>query len=55
MLEARRKNGTKIIEIDPRSDVSAKMADLSLQPKSGTNVAILNGIIHSLNYKKKFS
>ena len=47
-LEARRRNGTKIIEIDARNDVSDKMADLSLQPRSGTNIAILNGIIHLL-------
>lgn len=48
ILEARKRNGTKIIEIDPREDLSSKMADLSLQPKSGTNVAVLNGIIHLL-------
>lgn len=48
VLAARRKNGTKIIEIDPRSDLSSKTADLTLQPRSGTNVAILNGIIHLL-------
>ena len=48
IIEARRKNGTKIIEIDPRDDMSSKMADLTLQPRSGTNVAVLNGIIHLL-------
>lgn len=46
VLSARQRNGTKIIEIDPRSDLSDKMEDLSLQPKSGTNVAILNGLVH---------
>lgn len=48
VLEARRRNGTKIIEIDTRNDLSDKMADLTLQPRSGTNVAVLNGIIHLL-------
>ncbi|OQP05662.1 nitrate reductase [Geobacillus sp. 46C-IIa] len=48
VLDARRKRGTKIVEIDPRLDISQKMADLSLQPKSGTNVAVLNGLIHLL-------
>ncbi|WP_462409619.1 molybdopterin oxidoreductase family protein [Neobacillus sp. Marseille-QA0830] len=48
VLEARRKNGTKIIEIDPRKDISDRFADLSLQPRSGTNVAVANGIIHLL-------
>ncbi|WP_419887069.1 molybdopterin oxidoreductase family protein [Neobacillus niacini] len=48
VLEARKKNGTRIIEIDTRNDISDKMADLSLQPRSGTNVALLNGIIHLL-------
>lgn len=47
-LEAGRKNGTKIIEIDSRNDISDKMADLTLMPRSGTNVAVLNGIIHLL-------
>ncbi|WP_251551429.1 molybdopterin oxidoreductase family protein [Neobacillus muris] len=48
VLEARRKSGSKIIEIDTRNDLSDKMADLALQPRSGTNVAVLNGIIHLL-------
>jgi len=48
VLDARRRNRTKIIEIDTRNDVSDRMADLSLQPRSGTNVAVLNGIIHLL-------
>jgi ferredoxin-nitrate reductase len=47
-LHARELNGTKIIEIDPRNDLSDRMADLTLQVKSGTNVAVLNGIIHLL-------
>ncbi|MBH8605882.1 molybdopterin oxidoreductase family protein [Thermoactinomyces sp. CICC 10522] len=47
-LDARERNGSKIIEIDPRADVSTRFADLRLRPKSGTNVAVLNGIIHLL-------
>lgn len=45
-LEARKRNRTKIIEIDPRNDLSDRMADLALMPRSGTNVAVLNGLIH---------
>lgn len=48
VLEARRRNGIKVIEIDTRNDISDKMADLTLRPRSGTNVALLNGIIHLL-------
>lgn len=47
-LQARQRNGTKIIEIDPRYDMSERMADLDLRPRSGTNVAVLNGLIHLL-------
>lgn len=47
-LNARKRHGTKIIEIDPRNDSSDRMADLALHPRGGTNVAILNGIIHLL-------
>jgi ferredoxin-nitrate reductase len=47
-LQARQRNGSKIIEIDPRNDLSSRMADLALQPRAGTNVALLNGIIHLL-------
>lgn len=48
VLEAKRNNGTKLIVIDPRQTLTQRFADLSLYPKSGTNVALLNGIVHLL-------
>lgn len=45
-LQARKRNGSIIIEIDPRLDLSSRMADLSLRPRPGTNVALLNGILY---------
>lgn len=47
-LQARQRNNGRIIEIDPRFDLSTRFADLVLRPRSGTNVALLNGIIHLL-------
>src|SRR5947209_5988736 len=36
----------KLIVIDPRQSATAKEADLHLAPKVGSNVALLNGILH---------
>src|SRR3954471_8967878 len=36
----------KLIVIDPRQTASAKEADIHLAPRVGTNVALLNGILH---------
>src|SRR4051812_45714428 len=36
----------KLIVIDPRESATAKEADLHLAPKVGSNVALLNGILH---------
>ncbi len=47
-LQSRSRNNGKIIEIDPRMDISTRMANLVLRPRSGTNVALLNGMIHIL-------
>ncbi|MFC4930285.1 molybdopterin oxidoreductase family protein [Massilia sp. GCM10023247] len=38
----------KLIVIDPRKTVTAKEADLHLAPRIGTNVALLNGLLHLL-------
>ena len=41
-----KKNGTKIICADPRYTPTAKQADLYLSMYSGTDVALLNGLMH---------
>ena len=41
-------NPPKLIVIDPRRTATAEKADLHLAPKIGTNVALLNGILHLL-------
>lgn len=49
MLAARQRNGGRIIVVDPRKTPTVRQgADLHLQIKAGTNVALMNGIIHLL-------
>ena len=49
VLDRRRHaNPPKLIVIDPRSTMTAREADLHLAPKIGTNVALLNGLLHLL-------
>ncbi|GAB2899672.1 molybdopterin oxidoreductase family protein [Paralcaligenes sp. KSB-10] len=49
MLAAKRKNGGRIIVADPRKTPSVRQgADLHLQLRVGTNVALMNGIVHLL-------
>jgi len=43
---AKRHRGTKLIVADPRRIDIAKHADLHLQHKPGTDVALLNGLMH---------
>src|SRR5438270_1130963 len=38
----------KLIVIDPRATATAKEADIHIAPRVGTNVALLNGILHML-------
>jgi len=38
----------KLIVVDPRRTMTAKEADLHLAPRIGTNVALLNGLLHLL-------
>jgi sulfite reductase (NADPH) flavoprotein alpha-component len=40
--------GAKLIVVDPRRTATADQADLYLQIKSGTDLALLNGILHLL-------
>lgn len=40
------KKGQKLIVVDPKWTPLVKYADIFLQPKLGTDVALLNGIIH---------
>jgi len=49
MLAAKQKNGGRIIVADPRRTPTVRQgADLHLQLRAGTNVALMNGIIHLL-------
>ena len=41
-------NPPRLIVVDPRRSETAKRADVHLTPRSGTNVALLNGIQHLL-------
>ena len=45
MKQAVRK-GTKLIVVDPRTTELAGMADLHLPLKSGSDIALVNGLIH---------
>ncbi|MDB5594071.1 MAG: Molybdopterin oxidoreductase [Hyphomicrobiales bacterium] len=49
MLAAKQKNGGRIVVADPRKTPTVRQgADLHLQLRAGTNVALMNGIIHLL-------
>lgn len=49
VLDRRRHaNPPKLIVIDPRATSTAREADLHLAPRIGTNVAVLNGLLHLL-------
>lgn len=47
MME-RVKQGAKLIVVDPRRTAAAEKADLFLQIKPGTDLALLNGLLHLL-------
>ncbi len=38
--------GARLLVVDPRRTRLAKLADLHLQPRLGTNVALVNGLLH---------
>ena len=42
------KSGAKLIVVDPRRTATAEKADLFLQIRPGTDIALLNGILHLL-------
>ena len=44
----RQKSGAKLIVVDPRRTATAEKADLFLQLKPGSDLALLNGILHLL-------
>lgn len=43
-----RKQGAKLIVIDPREITLTKYADIWLRPKAGTNVAVINGLMNAV-------
>ena len=47
-MAERLKAGAKLIVVDPRRTTTAEKADLFLQIKPGTDLALLNGILHLL-------
>lgn len=47
-LMDRKSQGAKIIVVDPRRTPTAEKADLFLQIKPGTDLALLNGLLHLL-------
>ena len=42
-IENARKNGAKVVAIDPRRTESAEHADILIQPKPGTDAALALG------------
>ncbi len=47
-LLERKRAGAKLIVVDPRRTATADKADLFLQIRSGTDLALLNGLLHIL-------
>src|ERR1700742_2883402 len=48
LMADRLKAGAKLIVVDPRRTATAERADLFLQIKPGTDLALLNGLLHLL-------
>lgn len=48
ILHSRESKGTQLIVADPRATLPAQMANLHLQLRPGTNIALLNTMIHVL-------
>ncbi|MBV9489813.1 MAG: molybdopterin-dependent oxidoreductase, partial [Verrucomicrobia bacterium] len=46
LLAARKKTGAKLIVVDPRRTATADKADLYLPIEPGTDLALLNGLLH---------
>jgi sulfite reductase (NADPH) flavoprotein alpha-component len=49
----RRRQGAKLIVVDPRRTPTAEKADLFLQVRPGTDLALLNGLLHLLEKNGK--
>ncbi|MFD5793671.1 molybdopterin-dependent oxidoreductase [Streptomyces diastatochromogenes] len=49
MMERVKSAGAKLIVVDPRRTATADKADLFLQIKPGTDLALLNGLLHLLH------
>jgi len=47
-LDALKENGGTLVVIDPRSTATAVRADVHLQPVPGTDLALANGILHTI-------
>lgn len=54
-LMDRVKKGAKLIVVDPRRNTTAEKADLFLQIKAGTDLYLLNGLLHLLVKNKKIN
>jgi len=48
LLDRKRANGAKLIVVDPRRTPTAEKADLYLPIEPGTDLALLNGLLHLL-------
>ncbi|RPF36932.1 sulfite reductase (NADPH) alpha subunit [Streptomyces sp. TLI_185] len=48
MMERVKSAGAKLVVVDPRRTATAEKADLFLQIKPGTDLALLNGLLHLL-------
>ncbi|MFI1359031.1 molybdopterin-dependent oxidoreductase [Streptomyces sp. NPDC020898] len=49
MMDRIKSSGAKLIVVDPRRTATAAKADLFLQIKPGTDLALLNGLLHLLH------
>lgn len=49
LMDRVRDGGAKLIVVDPRRTATAEKADLFLQIKPGTDLALLNGLLHLLH------
>ncbi|PWR13157.1 nitrite reductase [Micromonospora acroterricola] len=45
-LNEQRRNGGRLIVVDPRATATARQADLHLQPLPGTDLAVANALLH---------
>lgn len=47
-LDALKENGGTLVVIDPRTTATAARADMHIQPVPGTDLALANGVLHSI-------